>query len=393
MQTISPPRYDAERLTGIGQSIFTVMTRLAVEYEAVNLGQGFPDFDGPAWVVDEFVAALRSGRNQYAPMSGVLALRKSVAGYQKRFYDLEWDADEEITITAGATEALFCAMLALLNPGDEVVLFEPYYDAHHADALLAGASPVCVTLHKPGFCITADALDAAISERTRMIVLNNPHNPAGRVFGRDELNIVADVVRERDLLLLSDEVYEFLTYDGRQHIPVASLPDMRDRCITVSSTGKTFGMTGWKVGYAIASAPLTTALRKVHQFSTFAVNTPAQLAMAHALEKLEEYLPDFRAQYQQKRDMLRSGLDSSIITPHAVEGSYFMMGSIPKELGMTDVELCMHILREHRVALIPPSAFYANNDEGMSMLRFCFAKREETIREGLQRLSALSIPL
>jgi aspartate/methionine/tyrosine aminotransferase len=379
-------RIGARRIEGLGQSIFSVMTRLAVEHDAVNLGQGFPDFDGPGWLIDEYNRALRSGRNQYAPMQGTAVLRRAIAGYQREYWSLDWDAEEEITVTAGATEALLSAILALVDPGDEVILFEPFYDAHLADVRLAGATPRFVTLHAPDFRIEAQALQAVITPRTRMIILNAPHNPTGRVFSKDELSVVSAAAIEHDLLVLSDEVYEFLTYGNARHIPFASLPGMRERTVTVSSTGKTFGMTGWKIGYAMAAGPLSAAIRGVHQFATFAVNTPAQLAMSQALGRLGEYLPEFRAMYQGKRDLLLHGLADTGYKCIEPEGTFFTMMNIPATVGRGDVELAEHLIREYRVAVIPPSVFYGHSDEGTSMLRLCFAKREETLVEGLKRL-------
>ncbi len=374
------------RIDAIEPSIFATMSALAAKHRAVNLGQGFPDFDGPPWIMEAFTAALRAGKNQYAPMPGTRVLREAVARYQQRSYDLRWDADAEITVTAGATEALFSTMLALLEEGDEVILFEPWYDSYYANSLLAGATPVCVTLRKPDFRISADALAAAVTDRTRMIVVNNPHNPTGRMFTRDELDAVAAVARDRDLIVLSDEVYEFLTFDDRRHIPFASLPGMRDRTVTISSTGKTFGVTGWKIGYAMASAQLTEAVRTVHQFATFAVNTPGQHAMAHALDQLESYLPEFRALYENKRNMLRDGLQESTLRAHVPEGTYFMMVSLPDDSVMGDVDCARRLVTERQVAVIPPSVFYRNSEEGTTMLRLCFAKAEQTLREGISRL-------
>lgn len=375
----------AQRIDAIEASIFATMSQLAAEHNAVNLGQGFPDFDGPAWIVEAFTEALRSSKNQYAPMSGVQRLRRAIAGYQKLFYDMDFDAEREITVTAGATEALFSTMLALLNPGDEVILLEPYYDSYYANCLLAGAKPVCVTLHAPDFRIDAAALENALTEKTRMIVLNNPHNPTGRVFTQPELTVIADAAQRRDLLVISDEVYEFLIFDAGRHIPLATLPGMRERTITISSTGKTFGMTGWKIGYAIAAEPLTKAIRTVHQFVTFAVNTPGQHAMAHALEQLPEYLPEFRDLYQRKRDLLFDGLRESTLNAILPEGTYFMMARLPEGSG-SDVECATRLVTQQKVAVIPPSVFYKNSDEGMTMLRLCFAKTDETLREGIRRL-------
>lgn len=362
------------------------MSMLAAEHKAVNLGQGFPDFDGPSWLRSEAISAMVNGHNQYAPMIGVRSLRDSIAWYQYEYYNVRWDVEEEITITAGATEALFCAMLAILDPGDEVILFEPFYDSYHANALLAGAVPVCVTLRRPDFSLDLAELERAITGRTRMVIVNTPHNPTGRVFTRNELTDLAAIVQRHDLLVLSDEVYEFLVFDGSNHVPFASLPGMRERTITVSSTGKTFGMTGWKIGYSMAPASLTSAIRKVHQFVTFAVNTPAQHAMAHALRKLPEYVPGFRTIYASKRARMLEGLRDSVFSPHAPQGSYFVMIDIPPAMREDDIACARRLVTEYGIATIPPSVFYARSDEGKHMLRLCFAKKDETISDGLRRL-------
>ena len=376
----------AERTSSIAESIFATMTRLAFEHKAVNLGQGFPDFDGPQWIVDDALAAMRDGRNQYAPMPGVLSLREAIASYQHTWHGQDWDPESEITVTAGATEALFSSMLAFLDPGDEVLLFEPFYDSYQANVLLAGAVPVYVTLHRPDFTFDPSELAARISVRTRMIIINTPHNPTGKVFSREELAVIAELAQRHNLLVLSDEVYEFLLYDDAVHVPIATLPGMRERTISISSTGKTFGMTGWKIGFSMAAPALTRAIRTVHQFVTFAVNTPAQHAMSRALLRLDSYLPDFRATYTHKRDVLCAGLADTPFRPHLPRGSYFVMADLPSSTEEDDIACATRLVRIAGVAVIPPSVFYASSSEGASMLRFCFAKKDETIRAGLARL-------
>jgi N-succinyldiaminopimelate aminotransferase len=381
----------AARIQSIPTSIFATMSRKAAEHRAVNLGQGFPDFDGPEWIMEAAFRAMRDGKNQYAPMPGTLALRRAVATYQEGFHGMRWDPETEITVTAGATESLFSVMLALLDPLDEVILFEPYYDSYHANAVLAGAVPKLVTLHRPDFRFREEELRAQVSGATRMIVINNPHNPTGRMFSREELEVVAAVAEEHDLLVLSDEVYEFLTFDDRVHLPFASLPGMRRRTLTVSSTGKTFGMTGWKVGFTMAPPHLTDAMRTVHQFATFAVNTPGQHAMAEALGRLESYLPEFRDMYRRKRDLLYEGLLDTLFTPHLPEGSYFMMVDIPGGWNTNDTALALRLVEHAGVAVIPPSVFYSRSDEGSALLRLCFAKSDETLEEGIRRLRGFSL--
>lgn len=377
--------YAAKRIRSIPETIFTTMSRLAVEHRAINLGQGFPDFNGPSWIMEEAFKAMQSGHNQYAPMSGTNELKNSVAWLYKKFYDLEFNAENEITITAGATEALFSSMLALINPGDEVIMFEPYYDSHHANTIIAEGIPKYITLHKPNFNFDPDELEKIITPSTKIIIINNPHNPTGKVYSFEELEQIARLAIKYNLIVISDEVYEFLTYDNVRHIPIVHFPDMRERTITISSTGKTFGMTGWKIGYAVATPELTRSIQKIHQFVTFAVNTPGQMAMAYAIRQLESYLPDFRRDYLQKRNMLYEGLAETSFVPHKPKGSYFMMIDLPG--GRSDDTSCaMSLVKDHGVATIPPSVFYGKSVEGKTMLRLCFAKKESTLREGIERL-------
>ena len=384
MMSLSP--FSSKRIKQLPTTIFTTMSRLAVEYNAINLGQGFPDFDGPDWIVEEAFRAMKSGKNQYAPMSGTKLLKEAIAALYKRQYELDYDPDNEITVTAGATEALFSTMLSLIDEGDEVILFEPYYDAHQANTLIAGGVPVYVTLRKPNFHFREEDVARAITPKTKLIVLNNPTNPAGKVFTQSELSCIAALAVKHNLLVLSDEVYEFLTFGDARHIPIASLPGMMERTITISSTGKTFSMTGWKIGYVVANEFLTRTIQRMHQFVTFAVNTPGQYAMAHAMNNIESYLPEFRSMYERKRKILSDGLKETVFAPHEVAGSYFLMGDIPSKFTGDDVECATKLVKEYGVATIPPSVFYGNSDEGRSMLRFCFAKRDETLREGIERL-------
>lgn len=375
----------AERISGFGESIFTTMSKLAFEKNAINLGQGFPDFDGYKDIFEFAHSAMLQGKNQYAPSPGIKSLRDVIAEINQSQYGLNYDPDTEITITAGATEALFDAMQAFINPGDEVILFEPYYDAHLADVLLAGGIPKFVTLHKPDFHFDKQELAEAVTKKTRMIVVNTPHNPLGKVFDRKELNFIASIAIKNDLLVLTDEVYEFLTFDGTRHLPMAIIDGMFDRTITISSTGKTFGSTGWKVGYVCANSKLTEAIRKVHQWTTFAVNTPAQHAMADAFKRFKDYLPEFIQLYQNKRDILYNSLKGSEYNPTLPLGSYFMMVDVPKRFS-DDVSAAMSLVSEYGVATIPPSVFYSVSNEGQSMLRLCFAKKDETLIEGARRL-------
>ncbi len=380
--------FNATRIQSMTTSIFGTMSKMAFEFNAVNLGQGFPDFDGPDWIMQAAFDAMKSGKNQYAPSSGILSLRTAIRDYHEKYYGLDWTPDE-VTITAGATEALYCTLQAFVQEGDEVIIFEPFYDSYLADIALAGGSPVCVTLKKPDFLFDFDELKNSISPRTKMIILNTPHNPTGKIFNHEELSFIAELACRHDLLVVSDEVYEFLTFDGARHVPIASLEGMKKRTITISSTGKTFGLTGWKIGYTVASEFLTQAIQKVHQWTTFAVNTPGQHAMAHAFGRLEEYLPLFRKTYSAKRDLIYSELLKTKFRPHKPQGSYFIMVDIPAGKFKDDFEAATKLVKEYGVATIPPSVFYQKSDEGETLLRLCFAKQDETIRQGIANMGKI----
>ncbi len=380
--------FNANRIASMTTSIFATMSKMAFDYNATNLGQGFPDFDGPTWIMEAAFDAMKSGKNQYAPSPGIMSLRKAVKDYHKKYYDLDWN-ENEIVVTAGATEALYSTIQAFIEQGDEVVIFEPFYDSYLADIILAGGQPICVTLHKPNFDFVKEELEAAISKKTKMIILNTPHNPTGKLFSKEELEFIANLAIKNDLLVVSDEVYEFLTFDGATHIPIATIEGMKKRTITISSTGKTFGMTGWKIGYAIANELLSTAIQKVHQWTTFAVNTPGQHAMAHAISMLESYLPEFRKTYKEKRDIIYKELKKTNFKPHLPLGSYFIMVDLPDGKFNDDVDAATNLVREHGVATIPPSVFYLKSDEGKTMLRLCFAKQNETIIEGIAKMGKI----
>jgi N-succinyldiaminopimelate aminotransferase len=376
----------ADRIALMPTSIFSTMSKMALEYNAVNLGQGFPDFDGPDWIMDFAYQAMKSGKNQYAPSPGIQSLRIAIADVEKEHYDMAYNPDSEITVYAGATEALYCSIMALINPGDEVIMFEPYYDAHQADVILAGGICKYVTLNKPDFEFDRNDFAKCVTQNTKLIIVNTPHNPTGKVFSKDELEFIAKIAIENDLIVISDEVYEFLTYDSAIHIPISTLEGMKERTIRVSSTGKTFSFTGWKIGYTLTSAKLTDAIRKVHQWTTFAVNTPAQHAMAYAFAKLREYLPDFKTMYQYKRDLAIKHLNETNFTYHIPEGSYFIMVDIPKGKFLNDIDAATKLVIDYGVATIPPSVFYSNSNEGETMLRICFAKSDKTIIDGISNM-------
>lgn len=375
----------AKRISGIEDSIFGTMSQLAFEHHAVNLGQGFPDFDGPEWIKESAFEAMKQGKNQYAPPQGIFSLRKAIRDTYEHNYHFTFDIEHEITITAGATESLFSAILALIEPDDEVILFEPFYDAYYSDVILAGGNPKFVTLHKPDFSFDFAELENAISPQTKAIIINNPHNPTGKVFSNEELSFIYELARNNDLYIISDEVYEFLTYDGLKHLPSMQFDPKKERTIMVSSTGKTFSMTGWKIGWAIANPKITDCIRKVHQWTTFTVNTPGQHAMAYAFTRLEEYLPNFRREYQERRDLVFTELATTKFKPHKPFGSYFLMVDIPNS-NYDDIQMAIELTKNFGIATIPPSPFYRKSSEGKTMLRICFAKRKETLIEGINRL-------
>ncbi len=384
-------RTAAQRLKGFGTSVFTEMSRLAFEHRAINLGQGFPDFPGPDLVKEAATRAIHADMNQYAPSHGTPRLRNAIAATFARTYGREIDPDTEITVTTGATEAMQAAMLAFVDPGEEVIFFEPFYDAYPAQAVFAGGIPRAVRLQPPDWSFDPDELRWAVTSKTRAIVINTPHNPTGKMFGREELELIAQIAIEHDLLVITDEVYDRITYDGAVHLPIALLPGMWERTVTLNSTGKTFSMTGWKIGYAIASAELSRAIRGTHQFITFATATPFQEAMAVALEDAESqgYYRDLAMKYTGLRNQLRDALESSGLPVLPISGSYYLMADISGLGFADDVSFCRYLTSEIGVAAIPPSAFYFEPSTAPLLARFCFAKRPETLAAAAERLAGL----
>lgn len=383
-----PERLLNERLVEFGTTIFAEMSALALSTGAINLGQGFPDTDGPREVADAAVAAIRAGHNQYPPGLGIADLRLAVAEHQKRFYDLDFDPDTEVLITAGATEAIAAVMLSLLEPGDEVVLFEPYYDSHIAGIAMAGAERRLVTLRPPHYRFDPDELAAAIGPRTRMIVVNSPHNPTGKVFDREELELIADLCRQHDLLAVTDEVYEHLAYDG-EHIPLVSLPGMRERTISVSSGGKTFSFTGWKIGWVCAVPELRDAVTTTKQFLTFVNGAPFQHAIAVGLRLGDDYFDGLRANLMARRDQLSDGLAAAGFEVYRPAGTYFVTADV-RPLGFDDgMALCRKLPELCGVVAVPSVVFYDNEDEGRHLVRFAFCKRPEVLDEAVERLAKL----
>jgi len=381
----------SQRLRPFGTTIFSEMTALAVAHDAINLSQGFPDFDGPAEVVEAASAALRAGENQYARSPGHPRLVAAIAATLEAWYGLRYDPLTEVTVTSGATEGIAASLLGLLEPGDEVIAFEPVYDSYPAAAALAGAQVVPVTLRFPDFALDVAAVEAAVTDRTRLLLVNDPHNPTGKVFTRDELAALADIARRHDLLVLTDEVYEHLCLDGRPHVPLATLPGMRERTLRLSSAGKTLSFTGWKVGWATGPAPLTAAVRAAHQFLTFCSATPLQFAVAHALETLPDgFYDQLRDEYTRRRDFLARVLADVGFTVAPCQGTYFLLADFTRIWAGDDVTLARHLIERCGVAAIPPSAFYlADRDEGRRLLRFAFCKRLETLERAAERLRTL----
>lgn len=396
----------AQRFAPFGTTIFTEMTLLAQKHSAVNLAQGFPDFDGPAFIIDAAAEALRSGQNQYARMFGLPALNRAIADQWRRFTGADIDPDRQVTVTSGCTEAIAAAMLGLVDPGDEVILFEPYYDSYRASVAMAGGVPRFVTLRPPtgaprdglaahgSFWFDPDDLRKAITSRTRLMLVNTPHNPTGKVFTRAELELIAELCREHKVTAITDEVYERLTFEPDQpHIRLATLPGMAERTLTLSSLGKSFSLTGWKIGWAIGSPALSAAVRAAHQFLTFATATPLQAGASAALaraDQAEAAIAALVADLRAGREMLASALAGLGFTVYRPAGAYFIIADFTTgPRGGTfsdDQDFCRRLTAEAGVAAIPPSVFYENRAHGSRLARFAFCKRSETLKEAVRRL-------
>lgn len=400
----------ADRLRPFGTTIFAEMTRLAREHHAVNLSQGFPDFDGPDFVEDAAVQALRSGHNQYARFIGEPVLNEAIArrwrrltssrgGPGREFDDgdagtatadgMAIDPDRNVLVTSGCTEAIAAVCLGLINPGDEVILFEPYYDSYRPCLAMAGATPRFVALRAPDFTFEVAELQAAITPRTRAIFINTPHNPTGKVFTRAELETIAALCARHDLLAVTDEVYEHLVFEGAEHVRLATLPGMFERTVTLSSLGKSFSLTGWKIGWAIGEAELITAVRCAHQFLTYASATPLQHAAAVALDAPQSYFDQYLAEYTERRDFLCGALEDLGFEVHRPAGTYFVLAD-HRPFGFDDdVTFCRHLTTRIGVAAIPPTAFYEHRDLGRHLVRFAFCKQMQTLKEAVARLQRL----
>ncbi len=381
----------AQRVRGFGTSIFTEMSRLANEHGAVNLGQGFPDFPGPTFVKEAAKRAIDADANQYAISFGAPRLRQEIARTWLAQTGQELDLGAEITVTSGATEAIFDVMQAFTDDGDEIVVFEPFYDSYPASAAMAGSRLRPITLKAPEWSFDRAEAEEAFGPRTRLLLLNTPHNPTGKVFQRAELEFLAELCQRWDVVAVTDEVYDRITYGDAEHVSLATLPGMRERTLTINSTGKTFSMTGWKIGYAIGPAHLNAALRAVHQFVTFATATPFQEAMADAMAQAAElgYYDQLKREYDERRVLLEQAMSDAGLSTLPVDGAYFLMTDVSGLGFPDDVSFCRWLTSEVGVAAVPPSAFYADASRAPLLARFCFAKREETIAQAAERLRRL----
>ena len=376
----------ASKLPKVGTTIFTVMSQLAMEHGAVNLGQGFPDFSVPEFLADELAKAMREGKNQYAPMSGIPALRQAIAAKTLECYGRQVDVDGEITVTSGASEAIFNAVLAVVRPGDEVIVLDPCYDCYEPAIDLAGGRAVHVSLDPVDFSVDWQKVRAAISARTRMLFINTPHNPSGAMLTAYDMVTLADIVRDSEIILLADEVYEHIVFDGRRHESVLLYPELAERSFVISSFGKTYHCTGWKIGYCIAPATLTAEFRKVHQYNTFCSFAPAQWAFAAMLEQHPEHYRGLGAFYQDKRDHFARQLRSTRLRPLPVDGGYFQLVDYSAISDSSDAEFCRWLTIEKGVTAIPLSPFYEAPPPGQRLIRLCFAKNQDTLDAAIGRL-------
>ena len=379
----------ASKLPKVGTTIFTVMSQLAAEHGAINLGQGFPDFDVPPRLVDALAHALRGGHNQYAPMMGIPALRRAIAGKTERCYGWRPDADGEVTVTSGASEAIFDAVHAVVRPGDEVIVLDPCYDCYEPAIVLAGGVPVHVPLDPETFAPDWDAVAAAVTPRTRMLMTNTPHNPSGAMLDAGDVERLVQLLRGTDIVLLSDEVYEHIVFDGRRHESALRHPELRERAFVVSSFGKTYHCTGWKVGYCVAPPALSAEFRKVHQYNTFCTFTPAQHAFADMIETDPAHYEGLGAFYEAKRDRFRAQLDTTRLRSLPVPGGYFQLVDYSAVSDLDDAAFCRWLTIEHGVAAIPLSPFYDVPPPGQRLARLCFAKNEATLDAAIARLQGL----
>lgn len=379
----------AKRLEPFGVTIFTEMSELARARGAINLGQGFPNWDGPDFVKEAAAASMRGGADQYPPMPGIPELRQAIAAHYGPLLGRDLDPASEITVTSGCTEALAATFLGLIDPGDGVILIEPFYDSYPVNVALAAATPRYVTLRPPDFALDEGELRAAFAEGAKAILVNTPHNPTGRVLSRAELELIAGLCVEHGAIAITDEVYERMVYDGHEHLRLATLPGMWERTVTLSSLGKTFSLTGWKVGWAIAPEDLTAGVRSAHQFLTFTTPTPVQYGAAAALAAPADLYEELRTSYQAKRDLLAAGLAAAGFDVHLSQGTYFLMAGHERFGFPDDRAFCRHLVEAAGVVAIPPSVFYHRPQDGAALVRFAFCKDEATLEEAIARLARL----
>lgn len=381
--------FQSDRTAGFTESVIREMTRLAVRYGAVNLAQGFPDFAAPVDLKEAAIRAIEADHNQYSITWGAKVFRDAIAGKYLRTYGLEVDPEREITVTCGATEGMAASLLATTNPGDEVIIFEPFYESYHPDTLLCGAERKLVRLRAPDWSFDPDELRRAFSPRTKAIIVNTPHNPTGKVFTRDELMLIASLCQEFDALAVTDEIYEHIVYDGREHIPIIALPGMRDRTILVNSLSKTFSVTGWRVGWAIAAPALTASIRKVHDFLTVNAATPLQYAGAMALNEQQDYFNNLAGVYTGRRQAAIEMLENAGFQCPVPGGAYYVMTDISGFGAKDDMSFAMDLVEKHGVAGVPGSSFYGDKKHGSTQVRFCFCKNYETLSLAGKKLAGL----
>ena len=375
------------KLPRIGTTIFTIMSKMASDYNAINLSQGYPGFDCYPYLQDLVSEYMRKGFNQYAPMSGVPVLKERIAEKTKLVYGVDFDADSEVTVVSGATEALYAAVTAVVRKGDEVILLEPAYDSYAPAVELNQGIPVYVPLNLPDFSVNWEKVKSAITERTRLIMINSPHNPCGYVWTQNDLDQLAELIKDKEIFIISDEVYEHITFDGRKHIPLFSHPLLKERTFACGSFGKTFHVTGWKIGYCLAPKDLTAEFRKIHQFLTFSTSTPMQYALADFLKDSSRYLY-LQEFYERKRDLFCQGLKQTTFFFTPAQGSFFQVVSFGHLTDESDVDLAVRITKENRVASIPVSVFYHDKLDH-KLLRFCFAKDDSVLEKGIELLTKI----
>lgn len=390
MSVVTPSRTGSQRIGGFKESVIREMTRTALKHGAVNLAQGFPDFPAPSEIKAAAQQAIADDINQYPVTWGAKPLRDAIRDYYRRFYQLELDPEREITVCCGATEGMIATMLALFNPGDEIVVFEPFYENYWPDSLLSGATCRYVTLRTPDWTFDPQELRAAFNERTRAIIVNSPNNPTGKVFSREELSVIADLCKEFDCLLITDEIYEHIVFDGERHIPPATLDGMRERCVLVNSLSKTFSVTGWRVGWVIAPPELTESIRKVHDFLTVGAPSPLQQAGVTALNLPDSYYSGLAQSYGEKRDLLVGILSKAGFRPYVPKGAYYILCDMASFPFRDDVSFCKHLVEIAGVGAVPGSSFFSSAGKGTNLVRFCFAKKRETLEAAAERLEKLA---